>query len=57
MREACTNREQCDPNGVSIINQTRELLHGESTPYGTKGHTVGQKTAPMFVHFRKIDIL
>ena len=39
MREACTNREQCDPNGVSIINQTRELLHGESMPYGTKGHT------------------
>ena len=39
MREACINREQLSLNGERIIDQTRELLHGESMPYGTKGHT------------------
>ena len=39
MREACINREQYSPNGERIIYRSRELLYGESTPYGTKGHT------------------
>ena len=38
MQGACIDREQHSPNGERIINRTRELLHGESMPYGTKGH-------------------
>jgi hypothetical protein len=44
----------------SQLKTLLSLLHPRGTNTGLENHqenTVGQKTAPMFVHFRKIDIL